>query len=166
MQSALSVERQLPAHTTIAVTYVNSHGPNQFSTKDINARLPSTHNPQVPRSGTYPLGTPGAIFQVTSSGLYNQNEWIVNVNSRINRSVSLFGSHVYNQALSDTDYAPPSRNTDLNPAISFGAIGAGSSPANPYSMAGEYGPASTDIRNQGTFGGSILTLWGVSLIPW
>jgi hypothetical protein len=165
MQSALSVERQLPSHTTIAVTYVNSHGPNQFLTNDINAPLPGTYNPQVPGSGTYPLGTPGAIFQVGSSGLYNQNELIVNVNSRINHSVSLFGSYVYNHALSNTDYAPPPRNSDFNPAISFGAIGVGTSPANPYSMAGEYGPASIDIRDQGTFGGSILTLWGVSLNP-
>ncbi len=165
MQSALSVERQIPAHTTVAVTYVNSHGPNQFLTNDINAPLPGTYNPQVPGSGTYPLGTPGAIFQVRSAGLYNQNELIVNVNSRINPSVSLFGSYVYNHALSNTDYAPPPRNTDFNPAISFGAIGVGTSPANPYSMEGEYSSASTDIRNQGTFGGSIATIWGVSLNP-
>src|SRR5437667_218640 len=165
MQSAVSVERQIPSHTTIAVTYVNSHGPNQFLTNDINAPLPGTYNPQVPGSGTYPLGTPAAIFQVGSSGLYNQNELIVNVNSRINQSVSLFGSYVYNHALSNTDYAPPPRNTDFNPAISFGAIGVGTSPANPYSMEGEYSSASTDIRNQGTFGGSIATIWGVSLNP-
>jgi hypothetical protein len=165
MQSALSVERQLPAHTTMAFTYVNSHSPNQFLTNDINAPLPGTYNPQVPGSGTYPLGTPEAVFQVASSGLYNQNELIVNVNSRINGSVSLFGSYIYNRALSNTDYSPPPRNTDFNPAISFGAIGVGTSPANPYSMAGEYGPASTDIRNQGTFGGSIATKWGFSFNP-
>src|SRR5437879_8446563 len=45
MQSAVSVERQIPSHTTIAVTYVNSHGPNQFLTNDINAPLPGTYNP-------------------------------------------------------------------------------------------------------------------------
>ena len=165
MQSALSVERQLPAHTTVALTYVNSHSPNQFLTNDINAPLPGTYNPQVPGSGTYPLGSPEAVFEVGSSGLYNQNELIVNVNSRIKGWVSLFGSYVYNRSLSNTDYSPPPRNTDFNPAISFGAIGVGSSPANPYSMAGEYGPASTDIRNQGTFGGSIATKWGFSLNP-
>ena len=165
MQSALSVERQLPAHTTMAITYVNSHSPNQFLTNDINAPLPGTYNPQVPGSGTYPLGTPEAVFQVGSSGLYNQNELIVNVNSRINGSVSLFGSYVYNHALSNTDYSPPPRNTDFNPAISFGALGVGTFPANPYSLAGEYGPASTDIRNQGSFGGSIATKWGFSFNP-
>jgi hypothetical protein len=165
MQSALSVERQLPANTTVALTYVNSHSPNQFLTNDINAPLPGTYNPQVPGSGTFPLGTPEAVFQVSSGGLYNQNEAILNVNSRINSAVSLFGSYVYNHALSNTDYSPPPRNTDFNPAISFGAIGIGSSPANPYSMAGEYGPASTDIRNQGTFGGSLATRWGFAFSP-
>jgi hypothetical protein len=165
MESALSVERQLPARTTMAVTYVNSHSSSQFLTNNINAPLPGTYNPQVPGSGTYPLGTPEAIFEVGASGLYNQNEVIVNVNSRINGSVSLFGSYVYNHALSNTDYSPPPRNTDFNPAISFGAIGVGTTPANPYSMTGEYGSASTDIRNQGTFGGSIATIWGVSFNP-
>jgi hypothetical protein len=165
MESALSLERQLPAHTTMAVTYVNSYSPNQFLTNDINAPLPGTYNPEVPGSGTYPLGTNDAIFEVRSAGLYNQNELIVNVNSHVNGSISLFGSYVYNHALSNTDYAPPPRNTDFNPAISFGAIGVGSFPANPYSTAGEYGSASTDIRSQGTFGGSIATIWGVSLNP-
>jgi hypothetical protein len=165
MQSALAVERQLPAHTTMALTYVNSHSPNQFLTNDINAPLPGTYNPQIPGSGTYPLGTPEAVFQVGSSGLYNQNELIVNVNSRINGSVSLFGSYVYNHALSNTDYSPPPRNTDFNPAVSFGALGVGTFPANPYSMSGEYGFASTDIHDQGTFGGSIATKWGFSFNP-
>jgi hypothetical protein len=165
MQSALSVERQLPRNTTVALTYVNSHSPNQFLTNDINAPLPGTYNPQVPGSGTYPLGTPEAVFEVGSSGLYNQNEFIVNVNSRINQAVSLFGSYVYNHALSNTDYSPPPRNTDFNPAISFGALGVGTFPANPYSMAGEYGSASTDIRSQGTFGGSLAMKWGFSFNP-
>ena len=165
MQSALSVERQLPARTTLALTYVNSHSSNQFLTNDINAPLAGTYNPQAPGSGTYPLGTPEAVFEVASSGTYNQNELIANVNSRISGAVSLFGSYVYNHALSNTDYSPPPRNTDFNPAISFGALGVGTSPANPYSMAGEYGPASTDIRNQGTFGGSIAMKWGFSFNP-
>lgn len=165
VQSALSVERQLPARTTLALTYVNSHSSNQFLSNDINAPLPGTYNPQVPGSGTYPLDTPEAVFQVASTGTYNQNELIANVNSRISGAVSLFGSYVYNHALSNTDYSPPPRNTDFNPAISFGALGVGTFPANPYSMAGEYGPASTDIRNQGTFGGSIAMKWGFSFNP-
>lgn len=165
MESAISVERQFPRHTILALTYVNSHSPNQFLTNDINAPLPGTYDPQVPGSGTYPLGNPNAVFLVENSGLYNQDELIVNGNSRLNGSVSLFGSYVYNRASSNTDYSPPPQNTNFNPAISYGAIGVGTFPANPYSMVGEYGSASTDIRNQGTFGGSIATKWGLRLNP-
>ena len=165
MESAVSVERQLPGHTTIALTYVNSHGLHEFRTNDINAPLPGTYDPQVPGSGVYPLGSPDAVFQVQSSGLYNQNELVVNVNSQLNDSVSLFGSYVYNRAMSNTDYSPPPQNTDFNPAISYGGVGVGAFPANPYRMAGEYGPAATDIHHQGTFGGSIATKWGLSFNP-
>ncbi|MGH9772837.1 MAG: beta-sandwich domain-containing protein, partial [Candidatus Acidiferrales bacterium] len=160
MDSALSIERQLPRHATLALTYVNTHSPNQFLTSAINAPLPGTYNPRVPGSGVYPLGGSNAVFQAGNSGRYNQNELIVNVNSRLNDSVSLFGSYVYNRALSNTDYSPPPQNTDFNPAITYGGVGVGTFPANPYSMAGEYGPASTDVRHQGTFGGSIATKWG------
>jgi hypothetical protein len=165
MESALSVERQLPSHTTLALSYVSSHSADQFLTNDINAPVPGSYNPQIPGSGRYPLGNQNAVFLVESSGLYNQNELIVNVNSRLNNSFSLFGSYTYNRSLSNTDYQPPPQNTDFNPAISYGSIGVGTFPANPNSMAGEYGPASTDIRNQGTFGGSIATKWGVLFNP-
>jgi TonB dependent receptor len=165
MESALSVERQLPAHTKVAVTYVNSHGLHQFLTNDINAPLPGSYNPQVPGSGTYPLGNANPVFLVESSGLYNQNELITNVNSKVNDSISLFGSYVYNRALSNTDYSPAPQNTDFNPAISSQGFGVGSFPANPYSMAGEYGPASSDIHHQATFGDSIATKWGLQFNP-
>lgn len=165
MESALSVERQLPGHTTLALTYVNSHSPDQFLSNDINAPLPGTYSPQIPASGIYPTDSPDAVFLVDNSGLYNQNEFIANVNSRLTSSVSLFGSYAYNRAMSNTDYSPPPQNTDFNPAISYGGIGVGSFPANPYSMSGEYGPAATDIHHQATFGGSIATEWGLLFNP-
>jgi hypothetical protein len=149
----------------VALSYVNAHGLHQFLTNDINAPLPGTYTPQVPGSGAYPLGNANPVFLVQSSGLYNQNELIANVNSKLNDSVSLFGSYVYNHARSNTDYSPPPQNTDFNPAISNGTLGVGTFPANPYSMSGEYGPASTDLRHQVTIGGSIETRWGLRFSP-
>ena len=165
MESAIAVERQLPAHSTVALTYVNSHGVHQFLTNDINAPRPGTYNPQVPGSGAFPNGSPNPMFLVESAGLYKQNELIANVNSKLNDAISLFGSYLYNRAMSNTDYSPPPQNTDFNPAISTQGFGVGSFPANPYNFAGEYGPASTDIRNQATFGGSIGTKWGLRFSP-
>ncbi|MDP8983295.1 MAG: hypothetical protein M3O35_22190, partial [Acidobacteriota bacterium] len=81
-----------------------------------------------------------------SAGLYNQNQLIVNVNSKLNQNVSLFGSYMWNRARSNTD-------------------GINTSPANPYNFTGEYGPAATDIHNRMTFGGSVNTRWNVRLSP-
>jgi Carboxypeptidase regulatory-like domain len=128
LQSAVTFERQLSASTTSAITYTNSHGVHLLWSRDINA----------------PASSP--LFLTESTGIYNQNQVIANVNTKVGRNLSLFGFYVFNKAMSDTD-------------------GVGASPANPYNYQGEYGPAATDIRNRGTVGGSINTRWNIRLSP-
>jgi len=127
MQSAIGIERELPFNTTIAVTYANTHGLHI-----LRSRVAS--------------GGAAQIFVMESSGLYNQNQWTVNVNSKVNRDVSLTGSYQYNRAQSNSD-------------------GLGTFPANPTSMEGEYGPASTDIRHRVSLLGTITTKWGLRFNP-
>ncbi len=146
LQSAVTLEQQLPRNTTLAVTYTNSHGLHVLRSEDINAPLPGTYNPSVQDSGVFPLGHPGAVDLMESSGLYNQNQLISNVNAKLNSGLSLFGFYVYNRAHSNTD-------------------GVGTFPANPYSFAGEYGPAATDIHHRVTIGGSINLKWAVRISP-
>ena len=138
MQSAASIERQLPRHTTIAFTYTNSHGVHLLRSQDINAPLPVT--------GAFPLGKPDPVFLMESAGLYNQNQFITNINSRLNQNISLFGFYTFNHARSNTD-------------------GLGTFPANPYNFTGEYGPASTDVHHRVFIGGSLNTKWNVRLSP-
>lgn len=138
IQTALGVERQLPANTTVAITYAASHGLHQFRSRNINAPVPGT--------GLFPYGATGPIFLIESAGLYNQNQIIANVNTKVNKNVSLNGSYMWNKAMSNTD-------------------GLGTFPANQYSMAGEYGPASTDVRQRATLAGSLTTWWNVRLNP-
>jgi hypothetical protein len=138
MQSAVGFERQLPMHTTVAITYANTHGLHLLRSQDINAPLPGT--------GVFPFGTTDPIFLMESAGLYNQNQLITNVNSRVSEPISLFGNYVYNRAMSNTD-------------------GIGTFPANPYNLAGEYGPAATDARHRGVLGGSINLKWNFRLSP-
>ena len=126
MQSAVSAERQLARNTTLSVTYTNSHGLHMLRSEELNA--------------------PGPIYLMESSGLYNQNQLITNVNSRLNNNVSLFGYYTLNRARSNTD-------------------GLGTFPGSPYTMAGEYGPAATDIRHRTFIGGSINTAWNVRFSP-
>jgi hypothetical protein len=144
LQSAVTVERQLPRNTTMAVTYTNSHGLHLFRSEDINAPLPGTYDPAVAGSGLFPLGHPGPVELMESSGLYNQNQVIANASAKPNAGLSLFGFYVYNHARSNTD-------------------GIGTFPANPYDFAGEYGPASTDVHHRFTVGGSINLKWAVRI---
>ncbi|PYU25073.1 MAG: hypothetical protein DMG30_06560 [Acidobacteria bacterium] len=146
IQSALSVERQLPANTALAITYTYSHGVHLFRSEDINAPLPGTFNLNVPASGIFLLGFQGPVFRMESSGIYNQNQLIANINTRVNQGVSLFGFYVLNHAMSNTD-------------------GIGTFPSNPYNPTGEYGPASTDVRHRVTVGGSINMRWNVRISP-
>lgn len=146
MQSAISVERQLPHYTTLAITYANAHGLHLLRSQDINAPLLGTYNPLLPGSGTFPLGRPGPVFQMETSGLYNQNQLIAFLNSRYSKSLSFSASYVLNYARSDTD-------------------GLGTFPARPYDFTGEYGPAATDVRHRVTFNGTINTKWNLRFSP-
>ena len=145
-QTALTLERQLSTSTAFAVTYTNSHGVHLFRSEDINAPLPGTYDPNVPASGTFPLGHTGPVFQMESSGIYNQNQVVANINMRLKQGVSLFGFYVFNHAMSNTD-------------------GIDTVPPNPYNPSGEYGPAATDVRHRVTFGGSINTKWNLRISP-
>jgi hypothetical protein len=145
LQSATGIERQIPGNTTISVTYTNSHGLHQLLSRNINAPLPGTYTGE-PGSGVFPFPGQGPIYEQESGGLYNQNQVVTNVNSRVNRSLSLYGYYVLSYARSNTD-------------------GINTFPANQYSLAGEYGPAMTDIRNRGTIGGTIIAPWDVRLSP-
>jgi len=138
MQTAIGVERQLPRSTTMAVTFTNSRALHLLLSRDINAPLPVT--------GLQPYGNVGEIFQYESDGVLNQNQMIVNLTSRMNRSFTLFTFYVLNYANSNTD-------------------GATSMPANPYNLAQDYGRAAIDIRNRFVLGGSIVTKWNVRLSP-
>ena len=146
IQSAVSVERQLPHNTTLAITYANAHGLHLLRSQDINAPLPGTFNPLVPGSGVFPLARPGPVFQMETSGLYNQNQLITFLNSRYSKSLSFSASYVLNYARSDTD-------------------GLGTFPAKPYDFTGEYGPAATDVRHRFTFNGTINTKWNFRFSP-
>jgi hypothetical protein len=146
MQSIIGVERELPFKTTVALTYANSHGLHMLRSRDINAPSPGTWNPAILGTGLYRSGATGPIFLMESAGLYNQNQLLVNVNTKAGSRLSLNGTYVINKALSNTD-------------------GVNSFPANQYDLRGEYGPASTDIRHRGSLAGTIDAPWGVRLNP-
>ena len=138
IQSAVGVERQIPGNTTVSVNYTYSHGNHLLLSRNINAPLAGT--------GVNPYPKYGPIYEMESGGLYNQGQLIVNVNSRVNSRISLFGFYVDGFVHSNTD-------------------GIGTFPANQYSFAGEYSPAATDVRHRATIGGTVGTRGGLRFSP-
>ncbi|HTA45307.1 MAG TPA: hypothetical protein VK789_22825, partial [Bryobacteraceae bacterium] len=126
VQTALTLERQLPRNNTLALTYTNSYGLHLLRSEVITAANP--------------------VFLMNSDGRYNQNQFIANINSKLNPAVSLFGYYVWNHAMSDTD-------------------GIGTFPANPHDFSGEYGRAATDVRHRVLLGGTINLRWNIRLNP-
>ncbi|MDQ6663363.1 MAG: TonB-dependent receptor, partial [Acidobacteriota bacterium] len=147
MQGAIGVERQLPRSTTLAVTFTNSHGTHLFRTRNIDAPLPGTFTPgqNAANQGIRPYG-PGNVYLYESDGILNQNQLIVNVNSRMNRNISLFGFYALGYAKSNTD-------------------GASTFPANQYDFSSEYGRSSFDTRHRFLIGGSIASRFGLRWSP-
>jgi hypothetical protein len=130
------VERQLTSNANFAVSYLNSRGLHQFLTRNINAPLPNTYNPNDPNSGIRPYGdAAGNIYQYESSGDFRQNQMIVNGNWRKGSKLSLFGYYTLNYVNANTQ-------------------GASSFPFDQYNLALSYGPSAYDVHNRVFIGGT------------
>ncbi|HVF44452.1 MAG TPA: carboxypeptidase regulatory-like domain-containing protein [Pyrinomonadaceae bacterium] len=150
MQTALSVERQLPYRVTLSVSYIGARTLHVLRSRNVNAPLlNAAGRPLTDASGNIarPLGTSGNVFQFESSGVFNQHQLVVNVNNRFSRALTLFATYTLNRARSNAE-------------------GAGSFPANQYDLTGEYGRSVQDVRHRLFLGGSINALpWGLRLNP-
>jgi hypothetical protein len=139
IQASLSIERQLPYNLTVSLSYVGARVLHVLRARNVNAPLAAT--------GVRPFGNIGNIFQYESSGRFNQNQFIFNLNSRLSPKVTLFANYVFNKANSDTD-------------------GPNTFPANQYDLRSEYGRAAIDVRHRFFLGGSINVLpWEIRLSP-
>lgn len=137
MQSALSVERLLPFKITLTTSFISTRTRHALRSRNLNA----------PLDGLRPFGAAaGNVFQFESSGVFNQNQLIVNANNHFNKRLSLFASYALGRADSDTD-------------------GAYSFPADPYDLRAEYGRSSLDVRHRFYVGGFISLPWEISLSP-
>jgi len=141
IQSAISVERQLPYKTTLSLSYVNTRTLHLLRSRNINA-------PFTDEAGQLVRPDPnnGDIVQFESNGVFNQRQFVVNLANRFNNRISFYAIYSFNKADSDTD-------------------GSGSFPANSYDLREEYGRSALDIRHRFVFGGTISAPWNVVLSP-
>jgi hypothetical protein len=145
-QSALSLEQQFPKNISVSMTFAHSRGLNALRSRNINAPLPGTWDPEDPDSAVRPFGDVGDVYLYESSGRYSQRQIITRVNARVNPKLNVFGFYVYNKAESNTD-------------------GASDFPSNQYDLASEWGRAGFDIRHRAFVGGTLESPLGLRFSP-
>ena len=145
-QVAVSLERQISKDANMAVSYLNSRGVHQFLSRNANAPLPGTYNPDDPTSGVRPYGDIGNIYQYASIGDFKQNQLIVNGNWRRGARLTLFGWYVLNYVNANTSGASSFLFDQYNPQLS-------------------YGPSAYDLHNRAFIGGTISAPKGFRLSP-
>jgi hypothetical protein len=144
IQTALGVERQLPARSTLSLFYIGSKTLHLLRARNINAPICPLQTDC--ENAPLPDPTAGNIYQYESSGVLNQHQMIVNFRTMLSQGISVFGNYRLGYAKGDSD-------------------GAGSFPAYSYDLSDEYGRSSFDIRHNFFFGGNFSMPWGISVSP-
>jgi hypothetical protein len=145
LASVLTLERQLPAKTTVSANYVHFHGTHFITTVNVNTPLPGTYNPADPLSGVRPYGSAaGNIFDYEPVGIVNQDQMWVEVNSKPNSKVSITANYQASWSSDDFTQGPVS---------------------NPYDIRQDYGPSPWNRRNNFTLLGTITGPYKIQWSP-
>lgn len=134
-QASIGIEKQLSKRLSLSADYTYTRGIELLLTRNINAPLPGTYNPNDPASGVRPLGTLQNIYEYESAGDSKHNQLYVNMRYRT-KPVLLYGYYVLGK-----------RDTNTQGPSSF--------PSNQYDLHADYGRAANDMRNRGYLGGLI-----------
>ena len=145
IQGIASVEHALPHNLRTSATFSHTQTLHMLRARALNAPLPGTFIPNVPGSGTRPLGV-NSYFEYDTTGRFNQNMLIVTLGGLVNRQISFNANYTFGKAMSDTD-------------------GAGTFASNPYDFSTEYGRTGGDVRHRFSLNGSYRGPWGLSFNP-
>jgi hypothetical protein len=160
IQTALSVERQLPFRTTLSATFIMSRSLHLLRQRNINAPV----CPTVSVCGAFttaqvaalrPDPTQGNIYQIESSGYSNTKQLSIGFNSRLTPRVSIFGGYNFGIARGDTD--------SLNsPRIVVNAVGF---PAYSYDLSNEFAESAFVPRHNLFMRASFTLPWNINVAP-
>ncbi len=135
---SISVIRSLGRLGSVSGNLFYAHQAHGYLTRNINAPLPGTFDPDNPASGTRPLGTAANVYQFSSAANGNAEHFFLKYNLRLNKRLFGFG-------VADTQ----KNYTESDGIASF--------PSNGYNLRQDYGRAAIS-RAVSYTGGFTLTL--------
>jgi len=139
--AAAHVERQLPRNMTMFAGFYNIRITHVIRARDVNAPFPLSITELTP-NGIRPDPTKGEIYRYEASAQFDQRQFFMGFNSRLNRMIQLNGNYSLSKTKNDSD-----------------GQGGQLFPMNSYDASGEYGRAGFDIRHR-------FTLFGTVNLPW
>ena len=143
IKGSVSVERQFPRRTSLSVAYIYERDKNLLRSRNVNAPLPGTYDPQTPGSGVRPIPGAGNIFAFESTATNIDNTVFIRLNTQPTKKLSAFALIGLSRETGDSDGA-----------LSF--------PANSYDLKSEYGNAINDVHAFANVGISYSGPWGLS----
>ncbi len=142
-QYSAGVDRSLPGRTQLSFNYVDTRGVHVQRLRNINAYLPGTYNPSTGLGGVRPYTGQGDLYLYETTGIYKQQQFILNVNSRLNSHLSVQSYYVYGHAHSNVNGFP----------------------SNQYDTSLDYGRANFDVRHRAFIGGNVGLPFRWSVAP-
>lgn len=126
VHASASIERRLPLNLLLSAGFTRTRTLHALRSRNINAPRPGADD-EIDES-LRPFPELGPVFQIESSGVFNQNQLTVSLVNRSWKTMSWYATYLLSRARSDTD-------------------GPDTFPADPFDLSTEYGPSSLDARH-------------------
>jgi hypothetical protein len=143
--SGIGVDKPLGKHASVSANYMYSRGEHLFLTRNSNAPLPGSYNPDDPSSGVRPSGVDENIYEYDSEGASDRNRLVMNGNVHA-KGLGLFGFYMLSKM-----------NTNTAGVSTFAS--------NSYDLHADYGRGASDVRSRMFLGGFTQLPWKFSVNP-
>jgi hypothetical protein len=144
INSSLGIESQILPGITVALTASKLRTLHLLRSRNINAPLPEAA--PAHQLAARPLEEPSDVFQYESSGVFDQNQLLLNTIFRFSKVLTFWSTYTLSDSRSDAD----SPDTF---------------PSNSYDLQAEYSRSALHPRHSVYWGGWIRTRWGIELTP-
>ena len=136
------IDQQIAPNTSLSAGYVGSHGYHEMLSVDANEPFPTVAAGTIYYPNKAPFANPGLANTTTwfSEGLSSYNALTVDLNHRFSHGFQLRGVYTWSKSLDD--------GTAWNSSVAANAPGFVMFLLDPKR---DWGPATTDVRNLGTF---------------
>ncbi len=143
---SLTAVRSLGRFGAFSAIVLYIHNTHNFLTRNVNAPLPGTYDPNDPASGVRPLGSQANVYQFSSAANGNRENFTLRYQLQLTARISGYGQYRADKFYEESDSVDQF-------------------PSNPYNLRLDYGRAALDRAHAFTGGFRITLPYGFTLNP-